>query len=295
MVTKDLIEIRAESTYTFTHFLEDKNQAVVPSNAYITILDSGADEILAQTAMTIDGTTGVCTYAWDSTGQDVGMNYQVKYELDSYAIVIRLFDIFLYPFVNNITDDDLITEYKGIRSGIYEYSGKIESGTINTLIDPNRNELDDYWNGGLLLIFKDQTILERKITDWVLSTNTYTFSPNIDIAINNGDYTVRKSFQTDILNAGYEVQLDFKKLEKRASLIIDSYTCKRLIIYKFFEKYFFELSKTTEDEYYLKYSYYSKKYMTERVSLRLVYDKNEDGIIDDDEVNATVGQIRWYR
>jgi len=295
MQTQDLIEIKKGSIYTFTHFIENQNSYIIPSTAFITIMDSDGDSILTKTAMTINATTGVCTYAWDSTGKEEGLNYQVKFELDSYNPVIRLFDIYLYPFINNITDDDLITEYSGIKDGIYEVSGKAQSGTVNTIIDRNRNELDDHWKGGQLTIFQGQDVYTRKVTGFVLSTNTITFSPNLDNAIMENNYSMRQSFQDKINRAGIEVQLYFKKLEKRASLIMDSYTCKQLILYKFFEHYFFELIKKDDDEFNIKYKYYADKYQAEMEGLKLVYDSQGDGIIDDGEEDRNVGSIEWFR
>lgn len=295
MQTQDLIEVRKDSTFTFTHFIESKNQPIIPSTAYITIMDSAGTVLLNQTAMSIDGTTGVCTYAWDSTGNDAGFNYQVKYELDSYDPVIRLFDIMLYPFINNVTDDDLFAEYKGLKSGEYEASGEAQSGSGTTLVDVNRAEADDYWNGGRLEIYQGQDVFIREITDFVLATSTLTFTPAMTTAITTEKYRLRKSFQEDINSAGRTVQLYFKTLEKRAYLVIDSYTLKRLIIYEFFKQYFFELMKKTDDEYGIKFTYYQNKYDTELRSLKLVYDENKDGIIDDNETKNTTGQTRWYR
>ncbi len=295
MITQDLIEVLKDSTFTFTHFIESKNLPVVPSTAFITILDSSGGELLAKTAMTINGTTGVCTYAWASTGKEVGFNYMAKYELDSLDPVIRLFDIMLYPFINNVTDDDLFAEYKGLKSGDYDSSGTAQSGTTTTLVDINRAEADDYWNGGRIELYVGQDVFIREITDFVLLTNTLTFTPALAAAVTTEKYTMRNSYQIDINFAGKNVQLYFKTLNKRAYLVIDSYTLKRLIIFEFFKQYFFELIKKEDDEYFLKHKHYAKKYDTEIRSLKLVYDEDRDGASDPDEEGSTTGATRWYR
>lgn len=295
METQDLIEIQKDSTYTFTHFIESKNLPIVPSTATITILESNGTEILASTAMTIDGTTGVCTYAWDSTGVEVGMNYMVKYQLDSYDPVIRLFDVMLYPFVNNVTDDDLFSEYKGLKTNYYEDSSQADSGATTTIVDSNRAEDDDHWNGGQLEIYQSQKVYIRKITDYVQSTGTITFTPAMPSAITTEEYTIRQSYQEDIDRAGRVVQLQFKRIEKRAYLVIDSYTLKQLIIYEVLKQYFFEIMKEEGDEFSIKYAYYASQYNAIFESLKLVYDEDESGTIEDGEEDNTTGKVVWFR
>lgn len=291
----DMLEVREGSTYTFTHFIESKNTPIVPTTANISIYSKDGSTILSSTAMTIAAPTGICTYAWDSTGIEVGTNYIVKYELDSYNHVIRIFDIMKYPFINNVTDDDLFAEYKGLKTNLYETSSNAQSGTTSTIVDKNRFERDDHWNGGVIEIYQNKEIYVRKITDFVLSTNTITFSPTIPNAITTESYTIRQSFQDDINYAGNNVQLHFKNLEKRAYLIVDSYTVKKLIVYEVLKQYFFENMKETNDEYGIKYKHYADKYKTLMESMKLVYDLNEDGIINTNEENSTVGKIVWYR
>ena len=295
MQTQTLIEIEKDSTYTFTHFVESSNLPIVPSTATIIVMESNGTELLASTAMTIDGTTGVCTYAWDSTGNDVGMNYIVKYDLSDQNPVVRLFDIMLYPFVNNVTDDDLFSEYRGLKSNTYEDTGTAQSGSTTTLVDNNRAEADDHWNGGSIEIYQGQKVYTREITDFVQSTGTITFTPAMTVALTTEDYTLRQSYQEDIDRAGTVVQLQFKSLEKRAYLVIDSYTLKRLITYEVLKQYFFELMKAEGDEFDIKYNHYAKKYQTEMESLKMVYDADESGTVDDDEVDQTVGKMVWYR
>lgn len=295
MITNNYIEIQKDSTYTFTIFKENQNTSVIPSTALITITDSAGTQLLASTAMTINATTGVCTYAWDSTGVATGLNYIVKYNLDSDNTITRLFDIYLYPFTNLVTDDDLLLEYEDIKTGAWEASNTSQSGSTSTLVDNNRYEDDNYWKGGIIEIYQDNKSYVRQVISFVSSTNTITFSPVLDVAILTDKYIIRKSYQSQITYAGNKVCLDYKKINKRASLIIDSNTVKYLIIYKFFSEFFFKLIKSSEDEYSIKYDYYSNKYKTEFESLSLVYDADGDSVIDDGEENEKIGQIKWYR
>lgn len=294
METQDLIEVRKDSTYTFTHFIESQNNLIVPSTATIVITDSAGTSLLSSTAMTISA-AGVCTYAWDSSGVDVGMNYLVTYQLDSYEPVIRLFDIMCYPFVNNVTDSDLFAEYRGLKSNSYENSGIAQSGSTTTLVDVNRAEKDNHWKGGQIEIYQGQSVLVLDIVSSVQSTNTITFTPTLSTAVTTENYTIRQSYQEDINTAGKKVQLYFKSLEKRAYLVIDSYTLKQLIIYEVMKQYFFENIKANDDEQSIKYNHYATMYKSTLESLKLVYDNDSDGVIDDGEEDDTTGKIVMFR
>ena len=291
MKNQRTIEIVKGSTYTFTHFEEEQNTLIVPSTAYITITDSEGNSILAQTAMTI-AADGVCTYAWNSGTYAAGLDYIVKYELDSLPPVVRIFDIFLYVFVNNVTDDDLFAENDSIKDDSFNHSGTASGGTTATLIDSDLYEADDTYNGGLITMFIDNVPHEREITDYVKSTGTITFTPVVDVAISSGiNYSLRGSYQDGIDLAGTKVQLDFKKMAKRASLVIDSYTLIPLIVYKFFEMYFFKLVKEDGNEYDIKFQFYKDKYYNELGSIPLVYDSDGDGLQDE----VTKASVVWFR
>ena len=94
MITNDIIEIQKDSTYTFSVFKENKNISIIPSTAFIIILDSFGSELLASTAMTINATTGLCTYNWNSTGNEVGLNYIVKFNIDSDKSLYLIFALY---------------------------------------------------------------------------------------------------------------------------------------------------------------------------------------------------------
>lgn len=294
MITNDLIEIQKDSTYTFTYFKEDKNISVIPAVALISLLDTSGNAIITDQIMAIDGVTGECTYSWDSTNYDSDINYQVKYTIDSENI-IRFFDIYLYPFQNDVTDSDLFLENNIIQNDVWEIVGKSTSGTVNTIVDTNIEREDDFFNGGIIEIYQNKEIQIRKITDYVNSTNTITFSPNLVVAVATDQYTARQSYQDQITYAGNIVQLDYKKINKRAYLVIDHNQLKYLIIYKFFENFFRKLVKEIDDEFDIQYKYYAGKYSSEFQSLSLIYDENKDGVIDDGEVDTKVGQVKWYR
>ncbi|MBW1784889.1 MAG: hypothetical protein JRL30_29610, partial [Deltaproteobacteria bacterium] len=117
MRTQTLIEVQKDSTYTFQYFKEVNNALSTISAATITIYDPSNNEILAATAMSVSG--DIATHAWDSTGKDMGRNYYVKFIPDGGTPIVRFFDIYAYPFINDITDDDLIAENEVLKKGSF--------------------------------------------------------------------------------------------------------------------------------------------------------------------------------
>jgi hypothetical protein len=219
----------------------------------------------------------------------------VIYKIDSLTPVVRFFDIYKYPFVIDVTDDDLIQENRSIKNGSWQIAGNSQSGNTVTLADGDTIGNNDTWDGGLIEIFQDQNIETRKITGFNNTTGTFTFTPALQIAVTTNEYTVRKSFQDKINIAGIKVQKDFRALNKRAYLVIDHLQVKWLIIYKFFEDYFGNLVKEIDDEYDIQYKKYSDLYKNELQSISLVYDENEDAVIVEDEVDTKVGELKWLR
>lgn len=295
MRTLDYLEVEVDSTFTFTYFKEENNQLIIPSAATIQILDASGNEKLAATVMTI-AADGVVTYAWDSTGNAVGQNYQVIYRLDSRKPVVRFFDIYYYPFTNDITDTDLKEKNDVISDGIWEESGKAESGTTTTLIDSKLIDNDETWKGGLIEIYKNKESKDRKISSFDNTTGKITFNPALESTVEANDiYIARRSYQEKITQAGIKVQDDFRAMEKRAYLVIDHRVLKWLIIYRFFADYFGNLIKEENDEFDIQNKRYEGLYTNKLQSMSIVYDKNVDAIIDDGEDDTKVGEIRWLR
>jgi len=294
MIKNNLIEVEKDSTYTFTYWQESNNTVDIPSTAKISIYEPDGTAIATDQNMSI-AADGICTYAQSFSGYDSDRNYWVKYVLDSGTPVVRFFDIYKYPFVNNVTESDLLSENKVIKEGVFDESGTAESGTVNTLVDSKlKNYEDDVFNGGVIEIYQNDDIIERKITDFASSTGTVTFSPNTT-AITTEKYALRGSYQEDLDTAAEQVQLDFKAITKRAYLVIDHYQLKWLIIYKFFERFYSPLRKTDTDEYSIQYKNYADKYNTAFQSMNLTYDEDEDEEIGTDEENQKIGEIKFVR
>ncbi len=271
-----------------------KNLPVVVTTATIKIEKMGGTEILAATAMTISVDTYSASYSWDSTGQDVTENYRVTFTING-AEYVRFFDIYNYPFVHTVCDDDLFGIDRSLKESTWRVSGKATSGTTATLVDTNRIEDDAKFNGGMIELFYDDRIIRRDITSFVKTTKTITFTPVVDVAVSAGlGYAARESFQAEIDTAADEVQERFTQIEKRAYLLIDHSQTKKPIIYKTLANYWRHKIREKDDEFDLRHKYYLGEYENYFTNTIWKYDVDMDALIDAEEA-ATSSRVRWHR
>lgn len=283
------IEVRLDSQYTFIYEKIRSDLPQLITEATITIYNSAGEEMLAETEMSV--AINVATYNVDFSVDptdlewELGENYKVVYDIDGETIVY-FFSIVNYPFVNPVNDQDLITENPIVKKGVWEVKGQADSGTVDTIIDTERTEVNEYWYGGIIDILPlddaDQ-VTSHRVTDYDNTINTLTFEPARATAITTENYVLRRSYQSQINLAGEKVVEDLNKNAKRAYLLIDSTQCKRLVIYKFFETYFQALREAEGDKNDLQFKYYSEKYASELNNLKVDYDEDEDGDITEEE------------
>jgi hypothetical protein len=115
-----------------------------PSAAAIVIKDPDGTEILASTAMTVNGTTGTMTYSLAATKTaDLWENavMEISYTISSVVYkAILFFDVVLNALTCNVTDDDLKAYFPQLAdeiwTGTVNYSGQIAEAfaTVKRLI-----------------------------------------------------------------------------------------------------------------------------------------------------------------
>lgn len=64
-------------------------------------------------------------------------------------------------------------------------SGTADSGSTSTLVDSALTQADDYWNNGRITITKSGKVYNRRIADFVASTDTLTFDVELPVAVDN--------------------------------------------------------------------------------------------------------------
>lgn len=295
------LEIREDSQYTFVHTEVRNDLPWLITSALISIIHSDGTTLVDEETMSV--VSNVASYnvdfSIDESGGEyaLGANYRVVFNIDG-KIINRFFDIVRYPFENPVIDQDLIEENPMLRKGQTEEHGQADSGTVSTLIDTERNEPSEYWYGGEMTIIplnETQQSTVHKVTDYNDSTQEFTFDPPRATAITTENYVIRRSYQQSIDVAGEIVREDLWKNNKRAYLLLDSSQLKRLIIYKFFERYWGVRREAQGDHADLEYARYSDMYKGLISSVPLVLDADDDGVIDEDEKRTDVGETEIVR
>lgn len=291
------LEIREDSSYTFTFSRTVDNALKGMTSATLVIYNPSGTEYQSSTAMTV--TSNVATkaidFATDPTDKEYSRdrNYKVEFRITWADATVehfaQFFDLVMYPFANLVKDQDLMDENRMVENGIQEEGGTASSGSTTTIVDLNRIESDDFWNGGKLFILPtDDTgkISEHTVTDFVKSTGTLTFTPALSGGVTTQSYTLRRSYQAQINQAGNIVRDDIAAQGKQAYLMVDSTQVNRLIILKCLERYFQQIRKEEGDQYDLQFKYYKSEYEKLFNSIPLLYDADDDGSISTTEAEA---------
>lgn len=286
------LEVKEDSTFTFSFTKLVDGLASNISTATIVLLSNTGETQLSSTAMTINN--NVATYANDFSGTPENgewavkkQNYQAIMTIDGVEYV-RLFDIVRYPFINEVTGNDLLSENRGYLEGKgFRIKGRSDSGTVNTLVDTRLIGADDL-TGGQLEVYTNSASEQGyvgKITDHNTTTGTLTFTPDRETAVSTNEYNATSSWDSDIQSAGEIVRESLWKQDRRPYLIIDNTQVSRLIIYKFFERLSAKCRRAISDEDvdHINYMYYSDLYQREMAGMSLRYDENDDGKISSTE------------
>lgn len=291
------LEVREDSTYTFSHEKIVSNVPTLIESATARILDRNGSVLQASTTMDLSGSAvNIASLTVDFSDDPStsltyarARNYRIEMTIDN-VIYNYFFDIVRYPFVNLVTDQDLIDENSMLADGIAEEEGDATDGSSTSIIDTNRLESDDFWNGGKVTIFPIEdtgSIEERLITNFIKDTGTIVFDPAITTPVTTEHYLLRKSYQSLITRAGNIVKDDIASAKEKAYLMIDSSQVNRLIIYKALEKYLIPIRKEKDDQYDIMIQEYREQYNKLFLSIPLIFDQDDSGSISDDEAKGS--------
>ncbi len=277
-----------DAAFVFTFTKIENDLASTITTGTITILNPGGTEIVASTSMVL--VTNVATHTQDfSVLADfkIDQNFQAIMVIDGVTH-LRLFDIVKYPFINEVTINELENENReAIDKAGAILKSKADSGSGTTLVDAEISGTETFKGGELEIypaVATDETT-RHEITDFTVATGTFTFTPARSPVVSTQSYTARRSFAEDIARAGDIVQGDLWKIDRRAYLILDNTQINNMIVFKFFERYFRKKYKvrSEEDQNFNKYTDYQDDYKSELTGLPLRYDLDEDDVIADDE------------
>lgn len=281
----------------------DKNRALVPSSALITLYKNDGSTILqAQASATIDGTSGEMTYSLTSTHTaEKGLNFKAVWEYVSNGVTYyetQLFDVVLSILSIPITDDDLFNELPSLKKANYQQTGTATAGASSSLTDTaRRKEGDDYWKGGVLEILSGtgsgQT---RDITGNVQSTGVLSISPAWATTPDSTSvYRVVKSFSATIEQSFEKIEQMIYNKGKRDALIMEASQIRVPLIYLCIHAIATDLFEEQNDRWDLIRQEYSEKFDKAFTTLALDYDADESGGVQGEEAQQFTSSIEINR
>jgi len=104
-------------------------------------------------------------------------------------------------------------------------------------------------------------------------------------------WSEQQNYDKQIQEAFRLVKRDIKDKGRRPAMLIDGMQIRELIILKTFELIFFDFAKKEEDVWYLRYEEVKNGYRDRFDRLNILYDKDESGLIEEDEKKEVLGQI----
>ena len=278
------------------------NRPLIPTSGTIKIFSPTGGELQAETAVTVNASTGEMTFALTAEHTaDNKPNHKAEW---SYVVSgttffeIQLFDVVKSILSIPIVDEDIFKELSSLREQNTIEQGTATSGTSSTLVDTaNRKEANDFWKGGVVEIIdgtgKGQT---RKITAFVQSSSTISVTPNF---VTNPDttsiYKVIRSFTEKIEQAFDELNTDIYNMGNRSALILESSQIKHPLLFLTIQKICLDLSVEIEDKWDRLATEFGTKYNDKFKNMKVEYDEDESGSIIGTEEQRKINEVRLYR
>lgn len=289
------------STISFTPYIN--NQPAVSSSATITILRPGGETLVASTAATVNGTTGLISYQISAANTaTLGENYVANWTFTVSGVVYyqkQLFDVVKSILSIPIIDSDLTQEQTDIMGKNESFSGAVDSATTTTIVDDElKSFADDYWNGGICetTLSSSASKQVRNITDFAQSTGTVTVGVAFGTTPTSSyRYILRRGFQHKIRRAFEEIRFEIFSRGNRCALILESSELKIPMIKKSLALICSDYMKEPGDKWEILSKKYESEYQNYMSKLVLQYDTDESGYISGSEKDKNLGNVRLKR
>ncbi len=272
----------------------DSNRQQIPTSATIILYTPAGGTLQTSVAVTaIDSTTGEITYSLTATHTaDNDLNYKAvwAYVLNGTTYYqTQLFDVVKSILAIPITDDDLYNELESLRKANYQASATATAGAAGTLTDTKRKEENDFWKGGTIDIVAGTGIGQRRdITGFVQSTGVFSITP---VWATNPDstsvYVVVKPFVKKIQAAFDNLCTMIYDKGKRHELILESSQIALPLTYLTIHMIALDLMDEADDKWARLATIYQEKFDKAFNNMKLEYDEDESGTIDDAEKQGT--------
>jgi len=290
-----------DKTDTIRLTVYDSNRALIPSSGAIILYKPSGDVLQASTAVTINSTTGEMTYALTTTHTaDKNLNYKAEWAYIVSGVTYyetQLFDVVMSILSIPITDDDLYNELDSLRRAAKQDKGTATAGAAGSLTDTKRREADNFWKGGTIEIVSGTGINQKRdITGFTLSTGVFTITPNWTTNPDSTSvYVVIKSFANKIQAAFEKVQTLLYDKGKRHELILESSQISVPLIYLTIHVIALDLMDEESDKWDRLATIYGKKFDDAFNNMKLEYDEDESGQIDESETQKSQTELRIGR
>jgi len=279
----------------------DNNRPQIPTSATITLYNPSGSTLQASASATVDGTTGEMTYSLTATHTaDEDLNYKAvwAYVLNGTTYYqTQLFDIVKSLLAIPITDDDLYNELDSLKKANYQATATATAGAAGSLTDTKRREENDFWKGGTLEIVSGTGVNQKRdITGFTLSTGVFTVTPNWTTNPDSTSiYVAIKSFSKKIQAAFDTICTMLYDKGKRHELILESSQIAKPLIYLTIHMIALDLMDEADDKWSRLADAYWKKFDTAFSNMKLDYDEDESGAIDESERQQSQTSLRIGR
>lgn len=277
------------------------NRPRIPTSATITLYKPSGSVLQASASATVNGTTGEMTYTLTATHTaDADLNYKAvwAYVLDSITYYqTQLFDVVKSLLSIPITDDDLYNELESLRKANYQVSATATAGAAGTLTDTKRREENDFWKGGIIEIVSGTGINQKRdITGFTLSTGVFTVTPNWATNPDSTSiYIAIKSFTKKIQAAFDTVCTMLYDKGKRHELILESSQISLPLTYLAIHMIALDLMDELDDKWDRVAKLYQEKFDKAFNNMKLDYDEDDSGAIDESEKQQSQTSLRIGR
>lgn len=249
----------------------------------------------------IDSTTGEMTYSLTATHTATNdLNYKAVWAYVVSGVTYyqtQLFDVVKSILAIPITDDDLFNELESLRQSNYQATAAATAGAAGSLTDTKRREPDDFWKGGTLQIITGTGVgQKRDITGFTQSTGVFTITPNWGTNPDTTSiYLAVRSFTKKIQTAFDTLSTMIYDKGKRHELILESSQIALPLTYLTIHMIALDLMDEVDDKWDRIAKMYQEKFDKAFNNMKLEYDVDESGAIDESEEQQSSTELRIGR
>lgn len=277
------------------------NRPQIPTSATITLYTPSGSVLQASASASVNATTGEMTYSLTATHtDDADLNYKAVWAYALSGVTYyqtQLFDVVKSLLSIPITDDDLYNELESLRKANYQASATATAGAAGSLTDTKRREENDFWKGGIIEIIGGTGINQRRdITGFTQASGVFTVTANWTTNPDSTSiYIAIKSFSKKIQAAFDTICTMLYDKGKRHELILESSQIALPLTYLAIHLIALDLMDELDDKWDRLSKTYQEKFDKAFSNMKLDYDEDESGAIDESERQQSQTSLRIGR